>query len=130
MTRDTQTPIRALDTQVHSLNSLVHALDTQVRSLDTLVHSRRVSILPPTPLITQSSEKAAAYLLDKEGNRENKERSQVSNNILPQQRFPLVDLMPGTRYFLRVAGHNHAGSTLAEYDFTTLSPNTGKHSVW
>nr|CAD7393258.1 unnamed protein product [Timema cristinae] len=48
----------------------------------------------------------------------------VSNNILPQQRFPLVDLTPGTRYFLRVAGHNHAGSTLAEYDFTTLSPNT------
>nr|CAD7602204.1 unnamed protein product [Timema genevievae] len=48
----------------------------------------------------------------------------VSNNILPQQRFPLVDLTPGTRYFLRVTGHNHAGSTLAEYDFTTLSPNT------
>nr|CAD7405433.1 unnamed protein product [Timema cristinae] len=30
---------------------------------------------PPAPLITQSSEKAAGYLLDKEGNRENKERS-------------------------------------------------------
>nr|CAD7202357.1 unnamed protein product [Timema douglasi] len=54
----------------------------------------------------------------------------VSNNILPQQRFPLVDLMPGTRYFLRVAGHNHAGSTLAEYDFTTLSPNTGRQQAY
>nr|CAD7195941.1 unnamed protein product [Timema douglasi] len=31
---------------------------------------------PSTPLIPQSSEKVAAYLLDKEGDRENKERSQ------------------------------------------------------
>nr|CAD7204093.1 unnamed protein product [Timema douglasi] len=35
--------------------------------------SRRVSVLPPFPLIPKSSEKVAAYLLDKEGDGENNE---------------------------------------------------------
>nr|CAD7268058.1 unnamed protein product [Timema shepardi] len=40
--------------------------------------SKRVSVLPPTPpLIPQSSEKVAAYPLDKEGDRENNENTLV-----------------------------------------------------
>nr|XP_031839913.1 Down syndrome cell adhesion molecule-like protein Dscam2 isoform X3 [Nomia melanderi] len=49
----------------------------------------------------------------------------VSNNVPPQSRFPIVDLESGTNYELRVTAYNNAGSTQAEYLFTTLSPNTG-----
>nr|CAD7408064.1 unnamed protein product [Timema cristinae] len=83
MTRDTQTPIRTLDTQVHTLDTPVHTLDTQVHTLDTPVHKldTQTCLRPPprtplAPLIPQSSENVAAHLLDKEGDRENKERSQ------------------------------------------------------
>ncbi|XP_076177344.1 cell adhesion molecule Dscam2 isoform X6 [Ptiloglossa arizonensis] len=49
----------------------------------------------------------------------------VSNNVPPQSRFPIVDLESGTKYELRVTGYNNAGSTQAEYLFSTSSPNSG-----
>nr|CAD7199890.1 unnamed protein product [Timema douglasi] len=74
----------------HTLDTQVHSLDTPFRTLDTpttrpeFKGSRHLqTCLPPpsprnpsAPPIPQSSEKATAYLLDKEGDRENKERSQ------------------------------------------------------
>ncbi|XP_043279367.1 Down syndrome cell adhesion molecule-like protein Dscam2 isoform X3 [Venturia canescens] len=45
----------------------------------------------------------------------------VSNNVSPQSRFPIVDLQSGTSYELRVTAYNNAGSTQAEYLFSTLS---------
>lgn len=47
----------------------------------------------------------------------------VSNNVQPQSRFSIVNLDSGTEYELRVTAYNNAGSTQAEYRFTTLSPN-------
>ncbi|XP_057323530.1 cell adhesion molecule Dscam2-like isoform X3 [Microplitis mediator] len=46
----------------------------------------------------------------------------VSNNVSPQSRFPIVNLESGTSYELRVTGYNNAGSTQAEYLFSTTSP--------
>ncbi|XP_036147344.1 Down syndrome cell adhesion molecule-like protein Dscam2 isoform X7 [Monomorium pharaonis] len=47
----------------------------------------------------------------------------VSNNVPPQSKFPIVDLESGTSYELRVTAYNNAGSTQAEYLFSTLSPS-------
>lgn len=47
----------------------------------------------------------------------------VSNNVPPQSKFPIVDLESGTNYELRVTAYNNAGSTQAEYLFSTLSPS-------
>lgn len=47
----------------------------------------------------------------------------VSNNVPPQSKFPIVDLESGTSYELRVTAYNNAGSTQAEYLFSTLSSN-------
>ncbi|OAD61171.1 Down syndrome cell adhesion molecule-like protein Dscam2 [Eufriesea mexicana] len=52
----------------------------------------------------------------------------VSNNVPPQSRFSIVDLESGTKYELRVTAYNNAGSTQAEYLFTTLSP-TGSNRI-
>ena len=41
----------------------------------------------------------------------------------PQSKFPIVDLESGTSYELRVTAYNNAGSTQAEYLFSTLSSN-------
>lgn len=35
--------------------------------------------------------------------------------------FAILDLGPETRYTLRITAHNAAGSTVQEYDFTTLT---------
>nr|CAD7423552.1 unnamed protein product [Timema monikensis] len=83
---NTQTPVHTLDTQVNSLDTLVHNSDWGLP--DSLAENQRTEHTwlslsvplqtclrpprPPTPLsllIPQSSEKDAAYLLDKEGNR-------------------------------------------------------------
>ncbi|XP_051167558.1 cell adhesion molecule Dscam2-like isoform X4 [Leptopilina boulardi] len=45
----------------------------------------------------------------------------VSNNVPPQTRFPIVSLESGTSYELRITAYNNAGSTHAEYLFTTLT---------
>jgi hypothetical protein len=37
----------------------------------------------------------------------------------------VLDLMPETRYTLRMTAHNSAGSTVHEYDFTTLTFSGG-----
>ncbi|XP_033213818.1 Down syndrome cell adhesion molecule-like protein Dscam2 [Belonocnema kinseyi] len=47
----------------------------------------------------------------------------VSNNIPPQSRFPIVNLESGANYELRITAYNNAGSTQAEYLFSTLMPN-------
>lgn len=47
----------------------------------------------------------------------------MSNNVPPQSKFPIVDLESGTGYELRVTAYNNAGSTQAEYLFSTLSSN-------
>lgn len=52
----------------------------------------------------------------------------VSNNMLPQSRFSILDLESGTKYELRVTAYNNAGSTQAEYLFSTLSP-TGSNRM-
>lgn len=52
----------------------------------------------------------------------------VSNNVQPQSRFSIMNLDSGTKYELRVTAYNNAGSTQAEYLFTTLSP-TGSNRI-
>ena len=52
----------------------------------------------------------------------------VSNNVSPQSRFSILDLESGTKYELRVTAYNNAGSTQAEYLFSTLSP-TGSNRM-
>ncbi|XP_017790457.1 PREDICTED: Down syndrome cell adhesion molecule-like protein Dscam2 [Habropoda laboriosa] len=47
----------------------------------------------------------------------------VKNNVSPQPRFPIENLETGTKYELRVTAYNNAGSTEAEYLFSTLSPS-------
>ncbi|XP_070159734.1 cell adhesion molecule Dscam2 isoform X3 [Polyergus mexicanus] len=47
----------------------------------------------------------------------------VSNNVPPQSKFPIMDLVSGISYELRVTAYNNAGSTQAEYLFSTLSSN-------
>ncbi|XP_061927313.1 cell adhesion molecule Dscam2 isoform X13 [Apis cerana] len=51
-----------------------------------------------------------------------------SNNVQPQSRFSIMNLDSGTKYELRVTAYNNAGSTQAEYLFTTLSP-TGSNRI-
>nr|CAD7399479.1 unnamed protein product [Timema cristinae] len=46
----------------------------------------------------------------------------VSNNVQPTERvYSVLDLSPASKYHLRVTAHNNAGSTLAYYNFTTLT---------
>ncbi|XP_053999258.1 cell adhesion molecule Dscam2-like isoform X3 [Hylaeus anthracinus] len=49
----------------------------------------------------------------------------VSNNVPPLSRFPIMNLESGTKYELRVTAYNNAGSTQAEYLFSTSSPSSG-----
>lgn len=41
----------------------------------------------------------------------------------PQSRYPIVNLESGSSYELRVTAYNNAGSTQAEYLFSTTSPS-------
>lgn len=51
----------------------------------------------------------------------------VNNNVKPHHgEFAILDLKPETRYTLKMTAHNAAGSTVKEYDFTTLTFNGGK----
>ena len=53
--------------------------------------------------------------------------SLVSNNVQPTERvYSILDLNPATKYHLRVTAHNNAGSTIAFYNFTTLTAEGGK----
>lgn len=53
----------------------------------------------------------------------------VSNHIPPTERiYTVSELVPGTKYQLKVMAHNNAGSTTAVYNFTTLSTQGGKCS--
>ena len=50
----------------------------------------------------------------------------VNNNVKPDQvrdqaGFLILDLSPETRYTLKMTAHNAAGSTVREYEFTTLT---------
>ncbi|XP_043500520.1 Down syndrome cell adhesion molecule-like protein Dscam2 isoform X4 [Polistes fuscatus] len=47
----------------------------------------------------------------------------VENNLPPQLRYTINNLESGTNYELRVTAYNNAGSTQAEYLFSTLSQN-------
>jgi hypothetical protein len=50
----------------------------------------------------------------------------VSNNVQPTERaYSILDLVPATTYHLRVTAHNNAGSTVAFYNFTTLTAEGG-----
>lgn len=45
-----------------------------------------------------------------------------SNNVKPTERvYSVMSLTPATEYHLRVTAHNNAGSTIAFYNFTTLT---------
>lgn len=47
----------------------------------------------------------------------------IASHIAPTERiYTVSDLQPLTKYQLRVTAHNNAGSTMAVYNFTTLSP--------
>jgi hypothetical protein len=50
----------------------------------------------------------------------------VGNNIVPGKVFNIVDLHPGSQYKLRVTAHNAAGSSVANYRFTTLTAIGGE----
>jgi hypothetical protein len=53
----------------------------------------------------------------------------VSNNVQPLERaYSILDLVPATKYHLRVTAHNNAGSTVAFYNFTTLTAEGGNIS--
>ena len=54
----------------------------------------------------------AHFRLQVSGNRRQKTSSSA---------FAILDLSPETRYRLRITAHNAAGSTVQEYDFTTLT---------
>ncbi|KAK4293506.1 hypothetical protein Pmani_033801, partial [Petrolisthes manimaculis] len=47
----------------------------------------------------------------------------VANNVAANEKtYVIRDLTPATRYTTRVTAHNHAGSSVATYDVTTLTP--------
>jgi hypothetical protein len=49
-----------------------------------------------------------------------------SSNVQPAERvYSISDLKPATRYAVRIKAHNNAGSTLALYNFTTLTAEGG-----
>jgi hypothetical protein len=55
--------------------------------------------------------------------------SLVSNNVQPTERvYSILDLAPATKYHLRVTAHNNAGSTVALYNFSTLTAEGGVHT--
>ena len=54
----------------------------------------------------------------------------VNNNVRPSdlvqngirfQKFVVLDLIPRTKYILRITAHNSAGSTVKQFTFTTLN---------
>lgn len=46
----------------------------------------------------------------------------ITNHIASTERiFTVSDLLPATKYQLKVTAHNNAGFTIAIYNFTTLS---------
>lgn len=52
----------------------------------------------------------------------------VSSHIKPTERiFSIGELFPSTEYQLRVTAVNNAGSTMAVYNFTTLTPLGGTY---
>lgn len=50
----------------------------------------------------------------------------VGNNIVPGKVFNIIGLHPGSQYKLRVTAHNAAGSSVANYRFTTLTAVGGE----
>ena len=55
----------------------------------------------------------------------NQEWTLVSNQVKPGGNFVVLDLSPATWYNLHVTAHNTAGSTVAEYEFATLTTAGG-----
>ena len=49
----------------------------------------------------------------------------MSNSVKPGGNFVVLDLSPASWYNLRVTAHNNAGSTVAEYEFATLTLTGG-----
>lgn len=46
----------------------------------------------------------------------------IASHIAPTERtYTVTDLIPATKYQLKITAHNNAGSTSAIYDFTTLT---------
>ncbi|XP_050698368.1 cell adhesion molecule Dscam2-like isoform X2 [Eriocheir sinensis] len=46
----------------------------------------------------------------------------VANNVAPNEKtYVIRDLTPATRYTVKVTAHNHAGSSVATYDVSTLT---------
>lgn len=53
--------------------------------------------------------------------------SLVSNNVQATERvYSVLDLSPAKHYNLKVTAHNNAGSTVAFYNFTTLTAEGGE----
>lgn len=50
----------------------------------------------------------------------------MGNNVVPGKIFNIIDLHPGSQYKLRVTAHNAAGSSVANYRFTTLTAIGGE----
>lgn len=51
----------------------------------------------------------------------------AADNLRNQRKFTITGLMPATEYQVQVEGHNAAGSTLADYNFFTLTEDGGKY---
>lgn len=55
----------------------------------------------------------------------------VSNHVKPTERiFSIGELFPSTEYQLRVTAQNNAGSTVAVYNFTTLTTLGGNKDIY
>lgn len=51
----------------------------------------------------------------------------ASNHVKPIERiFSILELWPGTEYFLRITAYNNAGYTESVYNFTTLTLGGGE----
>ena len=54
----------------------------------------------------------------------------LSNNIIPEQsKVVISDLVPSTWYDVSMVAHSEAGSTEAQYLFSTLTPTGGKEKA-
>ena len=90
--------------------------------ISSFVVEYRVRI-PISPMSNPDDDESANWIL-------------VNNNVKPSTKalgprdsgsylFSVLDLLPETRYTLRMTAHNSAGSTVHEYDFTTLTFSGG-----
>lgn len=78
-------------------------------------------------MINNLAIKLTPFLIPHRGNQD---WTLVSNSVKPGGNFVVLDLNPATWYNLRVTAHNNAGSTVAEYEFATLTLTGGERRLF